>query len=122
MAGVMLSNAGRMVPAMAMITSSVPPHRRGGFLGATAAVQHVASGLGSSVAGAILTSGADDRLIGYPTVGLIGAAATLASLWLAGRLRVAAPEMPIGAEGAVAAAACGETDAAEPLAAFEAMS
>jgi predicted MFS family arabinose efflux permease len=51
MGTMMLSNAGRMVPAMAMITSSVAPHRRGGFLGANAAVQHLAAGFGSYIAG-----------------------------------------------------------------------
>lgn len=89
MALLMLSNAGRMVPAMAMITSSVLPHRRGGFLGANAAVQHIAAGLGTSIGGQVLSKSADGKMLNYPLAGLIGAVVTLASLWLAGRLRIA---------------------------------
>jgi predicted MFS family arabinose efflux permease len=85
----MLSNAGRMVPAMAMITSSVEPHRRGGFLGANSAVQHLSAGVGSAMAGLILSKSASGALLHYPRAGLIGAAATLVSLYLAGRLRPA---------------------------------
>lgn len=88
-ATLMLSNAGRMVPAMAMITSSVEPHHRGGFLGANSAVQHLAAGLGASIAGLLLTKSASGTLQHYPEVGLIGAGVTLASLWIAGRLRPA---------------------------------
>jgi len=40
----MVSNVGRMVAAMAMVTSCVEPSRRGAFLSANSSVQHVASG------------------------------------------------------------------------------
>jgi predicted MFS family arabinose efflux permease len=112
MALLMLSNAGRMVPAMAMITSSVLPHRRGGFLGANAAVQHMAAGLGTSLGGLLLARSADGRLLHYPSVGLIGAAATLASLALAGRLRVA-DAVPASRDDITLAAASAIED--EPL-------
>lgn len=104
----MFCNAGRMVPAMAMITSSVEGHRRGGFLGANAAVQHLSAGIGSAMAGLILSKSASGAFLHFPRVGIIGAGATLASLWLAGRLRVASaagpisvPESLIAAEAAV---------------------
>jgi MFS transporter, DHA1 family, inner membrane transport protein len=117
----MVSNAGRMVPAMAMITSSVEPRRRGGFLGANSAVQHISAGLGSSVAGWLLAKGPGGTLLHYPRVGLIGAAITLASLWLAGRLRLAEapPETSLGA--ALGAAAQASVDADEPIASAEAI-
>lgn len=106
MAVLMLSNAGRMVPAMAMITSSVLPHRRGGFLGANAAVQHIAAGIGTSIGGLVLSEAADGRILNYPRAGLIGAGITLLSLWLAGRLRLAegvqASRMDITLAGAAA--------------------
>ena len=91
----MLSNAGRMVPAMAMITSSVEPRRRGGFLGANSAVQHVAAGVGTSLAGLMLSQSADGRLLHYGRVGFIAAGITLASLWLAARVRIVRPEEDI---------------------------
>ncbi len=115
MAALMVSNAGRMVPAMAMITSSVVPHRRGGFLGANSAVQHLASGLGASVAGLILGKSATGEFTHFPIVGLIGAAVTLASLWIAGHLRIADASSPeITVEESLAAAAQGSVDQAEP--------
>ena len=51
----MVSNVGRMIAAMAMITSSVEPHRRGGFLSANSSVQHIASGLGAYIGGFTIT-------------------------------------------------------------------
>ncbi len=85
----MVSNAGRMVAAMAMVTGSVEPRLRGGFMSAYSSVQHVAAGLGSYLAGEILLRSADGTLHRYGIVGLIGAGSTLLSLWLAGRLRSA---------------------------------
>jgi MFS transporter, DHA1 family, inner membrane transport protein len=116
MGAMMISNAGRMVPAMAMITSSVEPHRRGGFLGANAAVQHVASGLGASFAGMILVKAPNGTLEHFPVVGMIGAGVTLASLWFAGRLRSAEPPQSTPVEVTLAAAAQASVDAGEPLA------
>lgn len=115
MAALMVSNAGRMVPAMAMITSSVRPDRRGGFLGANSAVQHIASGLGTSVAGLILTKSADGRFLHFPVVGAIGAVVTLASLWIAGRLRIADAPRDVTLEESFAAAAQATVEQAEPI-------
>ena len=115
MASLMVSNAGRMVPAMAMITSSVLPHRRGGFLGANSAVQHIASGLGASAAGLIVTKSAEGPYQHFPAVGWIGAGVTVASLWIAGRLRLAEEPVDIPLEESMAAAAQATVDQAEPI-------
>jgi predicted MFS family arabinose efflux permease len=117
----MLCNAGRMIPAMAMITSSVEPHRRGGFQGANSAIQHMASGVGAAVAGAILAKGANGELLHYPVVGLMGAAVTIASLWFAGRLRVADGQFvpPITTAEAIGAAEMA-ADADDPVLGIEA--
>jgi MFS transporter, DHA1 family, inner membrane transport protein len=115
----MVSNAGRMVPAMALVTASVEPRRRGGFLGANAAVQHIAAGVGATFGGMILTQSADGKLIHhYPLVGIIAAVVTLASLWLAGRLR------PFGFAHTTSVtestcAAAGAMDPGEPITALE---
>ena len=84
----MVSNVGRMVAAMAMVTSCVEPNRRGAFLSANSSVQHVASGFGAYVGGLIVTQSADGRLEHFGTVGWIAAASTLISLWVAGRVRI----------------------------------
>ena len=52
----MLSNAGRMVAALTMITGSVERRFRGGFMSANSAVQHLASGVGASIGGLIVKS------------------------------------------------------------------
>ena len=82
----MVSNVGRMIAAMAMITGSVEPRRRGGFMSANSSIQHIASGLGASLGGAIIAESADGRLEHFGIVGWIAAVATLTTLWLAGRV------------------------------------
>jgi DHA1 family inner membrane transport protein len=121
MALLMLCNGGRMVPAMAMITSSVEPSRRGSFLGAYSAVQHLSAGLGSTVAGKLLTTTATGEFIGYNHVGYVAVAATILSVWLASKLRIyeaplaVAEEAPTTIEEAIAAAAQGNSDATDSL-------
>jgi MFS transporter, DHA1 family, inner membrane transport protein len=110
----MVGNVGRMIPAMAMVTSSVEPRRRGGFLSANSSVQHVAAGLGAYLGGIIIAQSADGRIEHFGTVGWIAAATTLASLWLAGRVRMA-DESTVSAEKiSLAAAAEASVDAGEP--------
>ena len=108
-----------MVPAMAMITSSVAPQRRGGFLGANSAVQHVAAGLGAFVGGLILTKVSDGTIENYPLVGFLGVAATLVGLWLAGRLRIVGVDHETGMAESLTAATQGSLDADEPITAAE---
>lgn len=83
----MATNAGRMVTAMALITSSIEPRRRGSFMSANSAVQHIASGLGATLGGMIVAGGAGEPLRHFGTVGFLAAGATVASLWLAARIR-----------------------------------
>ena len=84
----MLSNGGRMVPAMAMITSSVVPRLRGGFMGANSAIQHLSSSFGVIIAGFILFEPKNGPIERYTFVGLMAAMVSLSTLWLAGRLRL----------------------------------
>jgi predicted MFS family arabinose efflux permease len=114
-AGLMVSNYGRMVAAMAMITSSVAPNRRGGFLSANSCVQHLALGSGAYIGGLIIDIAEDGSVQNYPIVGLLSAAATILSLWLAGRIRRVTAETHMTTTQAVAAAAEGMYDASEPL-------
>ncbi len=85
----MLSNAGRMVAALSMISGSVDRRFRGGFMSANSAVQHMASGLGAYMGGEILVESADGLLHNFHLVGLISLAATLLSLWVSGLVRPA---------------------------------
>jgi predicted MFS family arabinose efflux permease len=85
----MLCNAGRMVAGLAIVTSSVEPSRRGGFMSANSAIQHFASGLGAFVSGKIIVTTPQGALENFGKVGLMAVAATVLSLWLAGRVRAA---------------------------------
>lgn len=117
----MLSNSGRMVAAMAMVTGSVERRLRGGFMSANSAVQHIATGLGSAVGGLIVVNRPGEPFLHFDRVGYIAAGATLISLWLAGRLRLAEGEAsaPITDALSLAAAAEAQADAGDPMAAVE---
>ena len=60
---------GRMVPAMAIVTSAVQPRLRGTFLSMNGAVQQLASGTASWVGGAMIAADASGRIVGYDKVG-----------------------------------------------------
>ena len=81
--------SGRFVPAMALITSSVAPRLRGSFMSFNASIQQLASGTASFGASLLMGRNADGELTHYGTVGILAAGATLASIYLARRIRAA---------------------------------
>jgi predicted MFS family arabinose efflux permease len=105
----MLCNAGRMTAGLAIVTGSVAPNRRGGFMSANSAVQHLASGLGALVGGSIIITAPDRSLSRFGWVGILAMSATLLSLWLVGLVR------PAGA-GRLSEAAFDDRSAADSLA------
>lgn len=74
--------SGRSGPGMAMLTTVVEPRLRGGFMSLTTAMQQIASGTASFMAGVIIVQGADGRFQRYGLVGWIAAAGILVSIWL----------------------------------------
>ena len=111
----MVSNAGRMIAAMAMITGSVQRQRRGSFMSANASVQHIATGIGAYFGGLIITKSADGKLQNFGLVGWVAATVTLASLWFASRVRVADDETTTAESSSLAAAAEATCDVGEPM-------
>jgi predicted MFS family arabinose efflux permease len=104
----MVTTAGRMVPAMALITASSAPRERGSFMSLNAAVQHLSLGAAAELGGVLLPLDAQGAMVGFPFIGLIACLATAVSLVLAGRLRPApggdlAPDSLAVAEAAAAA-------------------
>jgi predicted MFS family arabinose efflux permease len=83
----MISMTGRFVPAMAMITSSVEPEHRGGFMSVNSSVAQFGGALAATMAGWVIHDGPDHRLIGFGLTGWIYLAWAIAGLWLASRLR-----------------------------------
>jgi predicted MFS family arabinose efflux permease len=89
---VFILTSGRMVPAMAMITSAAEPAYRGGFLSVNAAVQLFGTGV-APVLGAVLMPDAqpDEPLAGYPLVASVCVAIGLLAVYLGGQVRPASP-------------------------------
>lgn len=79
--------SGRMVPGMALLVSSSPPHLRGSFTSFNASFQQLSTGLAALVAGSLLTSATPTApLQGYSHVGWLATAATLTCLLLVHKL------------------------------------
>ena len=79
----------RFVPAMTLITSSVVQRLRGSFMSFNSSLQQLASGVASFSASLIIGRAADGELTNYGIVGVIAALATVASIFLARRIRSA---------------------------------
>ncbi|MEM9022529.1 MAG: MFS transporter, partial [Bacteroidota bacterium] len=79
----------RWVPAMTMITSAVRPENRGGFLSLNASVRYMSSALASLIAGWAVMEQASGELAGFDRTGYIAVAATLLTLFIAGKLVIA---------------------------------
>jgi predicted MFS family arabinose efflux permease len=95
MSAFMVCATGRFVPAQAMIIGVAEPRVRGAFMSLNNAVQHLATGTASTVAGFMVGQTADGKLTGFPLVGLFAAAAAAASLVLGGFLRPASTAVPV---------------------------
>jgi MFS transporter, DHA1 family, inner membrane transport protein len=107
-AGLIVTNSGRMIAAMAMITGTVPPQQRGAFLSANASIQHIASGLGTFLASRVITEADNGQLQHFGTVGIIACGITLLSVWLAGRLQPVVAAKPVSLETELAAVTAAE--------------
>ena len=97
-ASFMVFAAGRMVPAHAMMLGAAKPAVRGAFMSLNTAVQHFATGLAPTIAGAILVEGPDKKLEGFWMVGLVSAGAAAMSLVLAGGLKPVSQHVAVVAE------------------------
>lgn len=89
-----VSMNGRLVPAVALVASSVEPKLRGRFMSVNSSFQQLASGVSSVVAGMILGKAPDGALTNYHFVGFIAIAATLLCVALAKRIQVVREPAP----------------------------
>ncbi|MCB1158771.1 MAG: MFS transporter [Leptospiraceae bacterium] len=81
--------SGRFIPAMAMITSSVHPENRGGFMSVNSSIQQVSAGLASLISGMILVESSNKELLNYPKVGIMACCATVICIFISRKLKVA---------------------------------
>jgi predicted MFS family arabinose efflux permease len=78
--------SGRMIPAMAIITSAAQPKLRGTFMSLNSATQQLASGLAATLAGFITTQNAAGQIIGYDRVGYVAIVANLLAIAFVARI------------------------------------
>lgn len=78
--------SGRMIPAMAVITSAAQPKLRGTFMSLNGTVQSLAMGLATTLAGYMIALDADGHVVGYPFAGYLAVAANLVAIWYVGRI------------------------------------
>ncbi len=85
--------SGRWVPAMAMVTASVEPRRRGSFMSVTSSIQQISSGIASFGAGLIIGKSPSGSLTHFEIVGAIAVATSFLCIFLSKRIRT------VGASG-----------------------
>ncbi|MDP3540502.1 MAG: MFS transporter [Azonexus sp.] len=78
--------SGRMIPAMAIISSAAQPKLRGTFMSLNGTVQSLAMGLATTLAGYLISLDSTGKLVGYPTVGYVAIAANLLAIVFASRI------------------------------------
>ncbi len=93
----MVCGSGRMIPAMAIVTSAAKPELRGTFMSLNSAVQSAGMGVGAFVGGHLLSRDASGQLQNYWMAAVFGSAASLAGVWLAGHINLRNTPAPAGA-------------------------
>lgn len=78
--------SGRMIPAMAIISSAAQPKLRGTFMSLNGTMQSLAMGLATTLAGFLITLDESGKIIGFPAVGYVAVAANLLAIWFVGRI------------------------------------
>jgi predicted MFS family arabinose efflux permease len=79
--------SGRMVPAMAVVTSAARHGARGAFMTLNSAIMQIGSGLAATISGAIVERSASGTLTHFNWVGVVAMAATLAAIAWVGTVR-----------------------------------
>ena len=78
--------SGRMIPAMAIVTSSAQPKLRGTFMSLNSTTQSFAMGLATTLAGFIIAQNSAGQIVGYATVGYIAIGANVLAIMFASRI------------------------------------
>ncbi len=80
--------SGRMIPGMAVVTSSAVPRLRGTFMSMNASAMQMASGLASLLAGYVMGHTETGELTRYNLVGYAAMAIGFAAMWMIGRVKI----------------------------------
>ncbi|TGK01936.1 MFS transporter [Leptospira langatensis] len=84
----MILVSGRVIPAMALMTSSIKPEIRGSFMSVNSSLQSVATGLGALLAGAVLVQLPDGTFERFDIVGYLAVGFNLLALYLSRKVKV----------------------------------
>lgn len=88
----MIGMSGRFPPAMSLITNAVDGRYRGGFMSVNSAVQQGSGAIANLVAGLIVSvEPVSGRLLNFGRAGFVSVGAFALAVYLAARLRAAAP-------------------------------
>lgn len=80
-------SSGRMIGAQTLISMTVHPAERGGFMSIVNAMQQTGAAIGSYISGVIITRGEHGLLEHYPTIGYISVVCTLVSAIVASKIK-----------------------------------
>jgi predicted MFS family arabinose efflux permease len=78
--------SGRMIPAMAIITSAAQPKLRGTFMSLNATMQSLAMGLATALAGFIITQNDAGQIVDYGLVGYVAIAGNILAIMFVSRI------------------------------------
>ncbi len=80
--------SGRMIPGMAILTSAADPRLRGTFMTLNSSVQSAAMGVAAYVGGVLISRDATGHVQHYWMTAVVGSIASLAAVWLVGRIKM----------------------------------
>ena len=94
----MVFMSGRMVPAMALMTGSIEPRYRGGFMSINSSVQQFSCGVAAYCSGQVLTQNARGQLAHFPLLGVVSIVCAVCCIYLARFLKITdCPHGPVQA-------------------------
>jgi len=83
----MVAMNGRFVPSVALMTTIVPPARRGSFMSLNSSLQQMSAGLAALLAGVIITEGPRGELLHFDRAGYLGSVLCLIAILIMTRVR-----------------------------------
>jgi predicted MFS family arabinose efflux permease len=82
----MVCSSGRTVPAMALLTASIEPHHRGGFMSINSSVQQMSMGIAAWLSGKIVYE-TGEHMFRFGVVGIVSVFFGFAAIYLVQRVR-----------------------------------
>jgi DHA1 family inner membrane transport protein len=81
-------SSGRGIPAQAIISNVVKPEQRGSFMSFNSCVQQLFTGMASLIAGLLVITAPDGKILHYPLVGYLSIAVVFACIFIARMIHV----------------------------------